>query len=350
MSLPSFYEPKQAASWSYRPDIPILQKYARIWQDNYHIKPARQDAQIVELLIIDAQKDFCLPEGTLFVAGPSGRGAVEDSERIAVFLYHALKYITRITLTLDSHYPLQIFFNSFWHDHNHHPPAPFTTISSEDIQNHIYDVNPIVANLLPDQSPQHALDWARQQALYYTQQLEKNRQYNLTIWPYHTLVGNSGHALVGIIEEATLFHSLTRQITPQIILKGENPWSEHYSAFGPEVLQYWTDTTPSLQKNTPLIKRLLKSDKIIFVGQASSHCLRSSVDDLLYEMRQNNPKDIEKVYIVADCTSPVCVFSPDQTLLVDYSKVTQTALKQWQEQGAHIVLSTTPLQEWPQFF
>ena len=70
----------------------------------------------VHLLLIDVQKDFCFPEGSLYVAGRCGTGAIDDSRRIAEFIYRNLGAITDITTTLDTHLAYQIFFPSFWLD------------------------------------------------------------------------------------------------------------------------------------------------------------------------------------------------------------------------------------------
>ena len=72
----------------------------------------RLGALRVHLLLIDVQKDFCFPEGTLYVAGRSGRGAVDDSRRIAELVYRNLDVFTDITTTLDTHLAYQIFEGS----------------------------------------------------------------------------------------------------------------------------------------------------------------------------------------------------------------------------------------------
>ena len=47
------------------------------------MKPAAGDRKNVHLLLIDVQKDFCFPEGTLYVAGRSGTGAMDDNKRLS---------------------------------------------------------------------------------------------------------------------------------------------------------------------------------------------------------------------------------------------------------------------------
>ena len=83
--LPSrFFDPKRAADWDYRPDAaPLADRGRRRGAAQHAIKPSAADETRVHLLLIDVQKDFCFPEGTLYVAGRSGTGAIDDSRRIA---------------------------------------------------------------------------------------------------------------------------------------------------------------------------------------------------------------------------------------------------------------------------
>src|SRR6476469_2973608 len=128
--VPSWFEPRHAAEWSHRPDAARLCAAAAPWRVQHAIKPAAADEKRVHLLLIDVQKDFCFPEGTLYVAGRSGKGAIDDSRRIAEFIYANLGAITDITTTLDTHLAYQIFFPSFWIDQAGAPPQPFRTITA----------------------------------------------------------------------------------------------------------------------------------------------------------------------------------------------------------------------------
>src|SRR3954452_8193330 len=116
LPLPPWFEPRNAASWSYAPDQQKLFTAAAAFAREHALKPAASDETRVHLLLIDVQKDFCFPEGTLYVAGRSGTGAVDDSRRIAEFVYRNLGSLTDITTTLDTHLAYQIFFPSFWLD------------------------------------------------------------------------------------------------------------------------------------------------------------------------------------------------------------------------------------------
>ena len=99
LPLPAFYDPKSAERWAHAPDQGALFTAASAWRKTHGIKPAAADKHNVHLLLIDVQKDFCFPQGSLYVGGRSGRGAVDDSRRIAEFVYRNLGAVTDITTT-----------------------------------------------------------------------------------------------------------------------------------------------------------------------------------------------------------------------------------------------------------
>ena len=70
-------------------------------------------------------------------------------------------------------------------------------------------------------------------SLHYTRALEASGKYELTIWPYHAMLGGIGHALVPAVEEAIFFHSVARRSQPAFQQKGTSPLTEHYSVLGP---------------------------------------------------------------------------------------------------------------------
>ncbi len=126
LPVPDFYDTNNAGRWDYRPDEQAVFERAVAWRDEHGLRPAAEDRLRVHLLLIDLQKDFCFPEGTLYVGGRSGRGAVEDNDRIARFIYRNLGVISAITCTLDTHFPHQIFSPAFWVDAEGNPPPAMT--------------------------------------------------------------------------------------------------------------------------------------------------------------------------------------------------------------------------------
>src|SRR5262249_35675671 len=146
--------------------------------------------------------------------------------------------------------------------------------------------------------------------LHYCRKLSEGGKYLLMIWPYHAMLGGIGHALVPAVEEAIFFHTIARSAPAVFVQTGNNPLWENYSALKPEVLE-GADGRPIAAKNAALIDRLLAFDRVIVAGQAKSHCVAWTVDDLLTEIRSRDEGLAGKVYLLEDCTSPVVAGAVD---------------------------------------
>jgi nicotinamidase-related amidase len=342
LPLPPFFDHANAARWEYRADQQVLFEVASAWRATYGIPHATRDRAAVHLLLVDLQKDFCFPEGSLYVGGRSGRGAVEDNARIAAFVYRNLARLTRITTTLDTHFAFQIFFPSFWIDAAGAPLHPHTVIHAADIAAGAVRPNPAVTLWVCDED----YAWLERQASYYCAELERAGKYELYLWPPHCLLGSDGHTLAGVVHEARLFHAFARATQSWSELKGMQPLTENYSVLRPEVLLRF-DGRPLAQKNTPFLETLLAADVLIVAGQASSHCVRSSVDDLLEAIQSRDPGLARKVYILQDCMSAVTVPDGHGGFLADFTSQAEAAYMRWDAAGMHLVHSTQPMRAWP---
>ncbi len=307
---------------------------AEAWVEQYHIQPAASDKTNICLLLIDVQNTFCIPGFELFVGGKTGTGAIDDNRRICEFIYHNLGLITKIIPTLDTHTATQIFHPIFWiNDAGEHPTPAATNITPADIENGIWKVNPAVAHSITNGN----YELLKKHAYHYVKQLSQNGKYPLTVWPYHSMLGGIGHALVSAVESAIFFHSIARQTQTQFEIKGDHPLTENYSVLSPEVLTDFNQN-PLAQKNTRLIKQLLKFDAVIIAGQAKSHCVAWTIEDLLTEIKQIDSTLSQKIYLLEDCTSPVVVPG-----VVDYTEQADTAFKKFAEAGMQIIKSTQTL-------
>jgi nicotinamidase-related amidase len=305
---------------------------AAAWAKQHLLQPAANDQTRIGLLAIDVQNTFCIPEFELFVGGRSGMGAVADNVRLCEFVYRNLGIISEIIVTMDTHLAAQIFHSVFWvNDAGEHPPA-MTMISLGDVEAGLWKANPAIApNLNLD--PAHLQDYA----LHYIRKLNIDAKYPLTIWPYHSMLGGIGHALVSALEEACFFHNIARSSPTHFEIKGNNPLTENYSVLKPEVLTN-QDERAIAQKNTTLIQALLAFDAIIIAGQAKSHCVAWTIDDLLTEIQARDPKLAQHVYLLEDCTSPVVVPG-----VVDFTDEADAAFQRFAKAGMHIVKSTDPI-------
>ncbi|HEY8485576.1 MAG TPA: hypothetical protein VIL13_13260 [Longimicrobiales bacterium] len=342
LPLPPFYNPENASRWDYEPDHQALLEAAIRWRAEHGIQPAALDRIRIHLLLIDLQKDFCFPEGALYVGGRSGRGAIEDNDRIARFIYRNLGIITGITCTLDTHFPYQIFFPAFWLGPDGAPPRPHQEVTVEDIREGRLRPNPALADWLASGD----YSWLLRQVEFYCEELARAGKYRLYLWPPHVILGSAGHTLAGVIQEARMFHAYARVAKDWTEVKGTNPLTEYYSALGPEVSKTW-DGKVLEEPNPQFLERLLASDAVIIAGQAASHCVRSTIEDLLTRVE---PRLARKVYILEDCMSPVAVPDPERpgSFLFDFTPQAEEALARFAEAGMHVVKSTEPIESWLQ--
>jgi nicotinamidase-related amidase len=342
LPLPRFCDPRHAADWSYRPDAAALATDAAAWRTTHALRPSAADERRVHLLLIDVQKDFCFPEGTLYVAGRSGTGAVDDSRRIAELVYRNLGAVTDITTTLDTHFAYQIFFPSFWIDAGGAALTAHRVISAEQIARGEVRPNPAIAKWLCNGN----YAWLCKQVHAYCLALEQAGKYQLYLWPPHCLLGSDGHALVGVVQEARMFHAFARGAQSWCEVKGGNPLTENYSVLRPEVLTRF-DGAPLAQRNTQFVKTLLAADAVVIAGQAASHCVKSTIDDLLDEIVAHDPALAKKVYLVTDCMSSVTVPDGKGGFAADFTADADRALARFAAAGMHLVQSTTPIDAWP---
>ena len=238
--------------------------------------------------------------------------------------------------TLDTHQALQIFHPIMLIDDEGRHPEPFTTVTAADVEAGRWRISPPAAEGLGLDA-----DYAEEHLRYYTQTLEEGGKYSLTVWPFHAMLGGVGYALVSAVEEALFFHSIARWAPLDFQPKGDNPLTEHYSMLGPEV-EFDREGEPLGRRNHPLVERLLRFDAVVIAGQAKSHCVAWTIQDLLSDPTVTERSLQSKVYLLEDCTSPVVV--PGS---VDFTDEADAAFRRFEESGAHLVRSETPMPEWP---
>jgi nicotinamidase-related amidase len=342
LPAPRSFDPCNAERYAYRPDPQRVFDDAMEFKRIHGLRPAASDARNVHLLLIDVQKDFCFPEGSLYVAGRSGRGAMDDNRRIAEFIYANLGRLTNVTTTLDSHLAFQIFFPSFWVDADGGPLAPFREITLADVDGGAVTPNPAMAAWLCDGDEA----WLRAQVRHYCAELAKAAKYTLYLWPPHCILGGEGHALAGIVHEARLFHAFARAAQSWVEAKGSSPLTENYSVLRPEVLSRH-DGRPLAAPNTAFLEKLLGADAVIIAGQAASHCVKSSIDDLCDELLARDAALARKVYVLEDCMSSVTVPDGKGGFAADFTPQADAALARYRAAGMHVVHSTEPMDRWP---
>jgi nicotinamidase-related amidase len=305
---------------------------ATAWAREHRIRRAANDDARACLLLVDAQNTFCTPGFELFVGGRSGTGAVDDTRRLCSFLYRNLGAITQTVVTLDTHQAFQIFHAPFLVDGEGRHPDPYTLVTLDDVAAGRWQVNLEAAEVM-------GIDRGRAAGHLraYVEALAAGGKYALTVWPFHAMLGGIGHALVSEVEEALFFHATARYSQTRFEVKGRSPLTEHYSVLGPEVSRD-ARGEPLGERNTALVEYLGGFDAVLVAGQAKSHCVAWTVEDLLADV----PELATRLYLLEDCSSPVVVPGA-----VDYTDEADAAFRRFAELGAHVVRSTEPMSAWP---
>ena len=244
-------------------------------------------AKKIHLVVIDPQYDFCDPKGALYV-----KGAEEDTKRVASFVRRCKRKLDDIHVTLDSHHLIDVGHPAMWRDSNGNPPPPFTAIAAKDIETGKW--TPFKPSL-------------RKRMHEYAMALEKGGRYPLMVWPPHCLIGTIGQTVVSDLSATLHEWCLSAGATVNYVTKGSNPYTEHYSAIQAEVPD---PQDPTTQINTPFIKMLMDADEIAVAGEAGSHCLKFSVEDVLANFKDD--KHAKKMVMLECGFSPVPGFEQAQ--------------------------------------
>ncbi len=227
------------------------------------------------ILIIDAQYDFCNPQGALFVAG-----ADADMKRLAAWIKANKSQVDHISVTMDNHPVNDISHPSFWQDKHGNFPNPFTAITSQEIKEGKW-------------SPR----FFPKEAIAYVEALEKQGEFGHFIWPYHCLIGSRGAALDDNIMEALIEWTRGGKFY-HVVAKGTYPLTEHFGIFRANVP---VANRPETQLNQALIDTLEKYQNVFLVGEAKSHCVANSLKQAMEEA----PNLAGKFVILEDCMSDV---------------------------------------------
>lgn len=255
----------------------------------------------IHLLVIDAQNDFCdLPADWCPIDPVTARahapalpvvGAHQDMLRLARLIDVASDDLSAITVTLDSHHCLDIAHPGFWMVRDGLPVESFTQITAAQLRDGAY--LPRDPSALP-----------RAQA--YLDELERRGRYTLMVWPVHCEIGGWGHNVHPAIKAAYNRWEHKHQRSVRKLNKGSNPWTEHYSAVRAEVPDAHD---PATQLDTAFIAELDRADLIVIAGEAGSHCVRATTEDIADHLPSGR---LSKLVLLTDCMSPVGSFEAEQ--------------------------------------
>jgi len=319
LPLPDFYEPRKAGEL-YLERAGMVADAGEAYAKKHRITPAANDKFKICAFGIDMQVGFCTPGASLFVPG-----AVEDNQRTIGWIYSNLDKLSGLAFSMDTHRMFQIFHPAWWIDARGNHPAPLTPIFHEEVR---------AGKWTPIAHPRESLE--------YVKKLEATGKYVLTVWPYHTLLGGLSHALVPALVEAALFHAAARKHQTHFETKGTQAMTENYSVLSPEVTELGGQVVGSF--NTPFFKMLMDYDRVYVFGEAKSHCVLSTLQDLRDHIQKTDPGLVDKVWILEDAMSPVP--APPLNPLpahLDFPRIAEKAIEDFKKAGMHVVKTTDPV-------
>jgi nicotinamidase-related amidase len=244
--------------------------------------PADRDEKTISLLLIDLQNVFCLSEFELFVAGRSGRGAVDDNVRLCQFIYRHIGLITQVLVTR----------------HGHSVPDIYGSGASNDAA--------ADGKLVFGAGGPVRKSWrARLESALAPGVVDQL----MAAWPYPDVPGGASHALVPAVDEALFFHAVSRKTEIRTVGADDG------------VRQ--------------LAEVLRASDVLIVAGQPKSHCVASTIEALIAGIGTDDRALVSRIYLLADCTLPVVVPG-----VLDCTECAEASFRRFAEAGAHLVKST----------
>lgn len=255
----------------------------------------------LHLLMIDPQNDFCdlppawlpqysspfLPQSANLTPALPVPGAHQDMLRIAQLIQTAQSGLTGISITLDTHHILDIAHPGFWCQADGSAVPPFTSISAAQVRAGTFQ-------------PRHASALPR--VLHYLDTLEATQRYSLLIWPVHCAIGSWGHNVHADVYAACQSWQAQSGRDIHFINKGDNPWTEHYSALMAEVPD---PDAPETLLNRALLDQLAQQERIYICGEAGSHCVKATTEHIVQHI---GAQHIHKLVLLSDCISPVSGF------------------------------------------
>lgn len=280
----------------------------------------------VHLVVIDPQNDFMglddglpysvpLKSGTSLTATLPVKGAVSDMRRLAKLIERVGLRLDDIHVTLDSHRVIDVGHPGFWMDAKGKSPDPIKLIFHDDIVNGIWQ----------PRNPDY-----RKRMLDYTKALETGGNYLLTVWPEHCLIGTWGHNVQVDLMKTLVKWERTEFANVDYVVKGTNPFTEHYGGLMAEVPD---PDDPSTQLNMDFIGILQDADMVAIAGEASSHCVKATVEQVAKSIGDEH---LKKIYLLTDCMSPV----PMVPGTPDFPAIAESFLKEMAARGMNLVKST----------
>lgn len=326
---PSFYDESKVGTM-FRPDLMSATREGKDFATKHKIVPSPIDKrERVILCLIDMQADFINPPNSNLPGNLPVPGAVGDVQRVCQFIFNNVDRISHIIASLDTHYLYQPFHPFNWiagtkpadgYNEGQHP-NPFTVISMADIESDTW-------------RPSRSLNRMK----HMVSQLETKSKKQLCIWPLHCELGTPGHSLDPMLMQAIHWHAGARNDQYELTVKGRSLSSEHYGILRAEV-EFPDD--PSTHLETGIINKWMSTDRIIFAGEARSHCCLETLNQVADIFSQKSPEVLKRLFVLDDCMSNVPdIKDANGNAIVPFAQMTDDRFKELAQMGFNFIKST----------
>lgn len=326
--VPAWYEPDKIGTM-FRPNLDLAVQDGRDYARKHNIPAAASEgAGRMILAVIDMQADFINPPTSNYPGSLCVPGAVGDVDRLCRFIFANVGKIDHIVASLDTHHLFQPFHPYHWQagpkpavgyqpgDH----PAPFTIIRLTDVQEGMW---------MPTRNPRRIMLMLKR--------LEQERKKNLCIWPLHCLRGTAGQALDPVLMQLIHFHAGCRNDKYHLTPKGLSHTSEHYGILKAEVT---FDDDWTTQLNMEIVNQWQNADRIYFAGEAKSHCVMETLNQVAEYFGQNSPDVLDRLFVLEDCMSNVPDIVVNGKVIVPFAQMTKDRFAELSKLGFKFVKST----------
>lgn len=330
-AMPTFYDPSKIGTM-FKPDLAAAVEAGRKYAKDHNIPAAALDRSGQNILtLIDMQVDFINPPNSNYPGSLAVPGAVDDVRRVCEFIIRNVGHIDHIVASLDTHHLFQPFHPYNWEAGSRPAagyvegdnPRPFTIITLQDVQNNVWR---------PTRMPKRAREMLHR--------LETEGKKNLCIWPLHCERGVPGQALDPMLMMVIHFHAACRNVQYTLTPKGMSPSSEHYGILWAEV-QFSDDE--STQLNTPIVGRWDRADRIYFAGEARTHCVQATLDQVASMYMQRSPELLQKLFVLDDCMSNVPDVVVNGQVVAPFNAITTARFAELAKMGFNFIKSTDPV-------
>lgn len=238
-------------------------------------------------------------------------GAILDTMRGIEFDIRNMQYISAHALSIDTHgiepsvfdtarYVARYDYTFPVNNPDDPDEVPYTVRRGE----HPRDYTAVTAEMIwHKEKNANGLWWPvldQDENFDYGQKLKEKRGTPIVTWPRHCTRFTPGQSIDQAVWACIVLHALLRRIEPLIFMKGLTRKSEYYGILGPEVI-IAGDT--NAQMNLPGLQLYTQFDIIIIDGQAGSHCVLRTVQQLFEYIMEKAPDQISKLIVVKDGVS-----------------------------------------------